>query len=208
MRKKPGRYLALVVSLCLLFGAAVIACGTPSSAAPVRAARWHGLENTVVVAGSPSPQAGPARPLRLMIPAINVDAPVEAVGILPSGDLDTAGGSPWVDVGWYDQGSVPGQPGSAVIDGHVNRPGGAPAVFWNLDKLRRGNLVEVVDASDHTLRFQVTDVEYYTPQNAPLQTIFGNGGGSYLNLITCAGDWIPSQHQTTLRLVVYTRLVM
>ncbi len=26
----------------------------------------------------------------------------------------------------------------------------------------------------------------------------------FLNLITCAGDWIPSQHQTTLRLVVYT----
>jgi hypothetical protein len=25
-------------------------------------------------------------------------------------------------------------------------------------------------------------------------------------LITCAGDWIPSQHQTTLRLVVYTSL--
>ena len=39
---------------------------------------------------------------------------------------------------------------------------------------------------------------------APLQDIFGNRGGTYLNLITCAGDWIPSQHQTTLRLVVYT----
>ena len=36
--------------------------------------------------------------------------------------------------------------------------------------------------------------------------IFGNLGGRYLNLITCAGDWIPSQHQTTLRLVVYTSL--
>ncbi|HCJ36020.1 MAG TPA: class F sortase, partial [Ktedonobacter sp.] len=44
------------------------------------------------------------------------------------------------------------------------------------------------------------------PQNAPIQDIFGNKGGTYLNLITCAGDWIQSQHQTTQRMVVYTTL--
>jgi hypothetical protein len=48
---------------------------------------------------------------------------------------------------------------------------------------------------------------YYTPDQAPLQDIFGNQGGTYLNLITCAGDWIPGQHQTSLRLVVFTTLV-
>jgi hypothetical protein len=64
----------------------------------------------------------------------------------------------------------------------------------------------VIDAQRKILHFRVTHVALYPPQDAPLQEIFGNNAGNYLNLITCAGDWIPSQHQTTLRLVVYTSL--
>ena len=41
---------------------------------------------------------------------------------------------------------------------------------------------------------------------APVQDIFGNAAGRFLNLMTCAGAWIPSEHQTSLRLVVYTTL--
>ncbi len=187
--------LLLTMLLCL----GVVGCGTASNATPTP--RSHGLENTVVVAGPQAP------PTRLLIPAISVDAPVEQVGILANGNLDTPTGSPWTDTGWYEQGALPGQQGSAVIDGHVNRPGNLPAIFWDLHKLHKGDMVQVVDGAGKTLHFQVTDVEYYAPQNAPLQLIFGNSGGRYLNLITCAGDWIPSQHQTTLRLVVYTTLV-
>jgi hypothetical protein len=64
----------------------------------------------------------------------------------------------------------------------------------------------VIDAQGKTLRFGITAIVYYTPQSAPLQQIFANQSGRYLNLITCAGDWIPNQHQTTLRLVAYTKL--
>jgi sortase (surface protein transpeptidase) len=136
-----------------------------------------------------------------------VDAPIEAVGIDASGDLATPTRSPWLDTGWYSGGPLPGAKGSAVIDGHLARPGGSPAVFWFLRQLRAGDLVEVQESDGQTLRFRVTDVEYYQPQNAPLQQIFGNTSGQYLNLITCAGDWIPTQKQTTLRLVVYTKLI-
>jgi sortase (surface protein transpeptidase) len=91
-----------------------------------------------------------------------------------------------------------------VIDGHLDRPGGSPAVFWRLRNLHVGDAVLVIDNAGHTRRFLVTRIAFYPPQEAPIQDIFGNMGGTYLNLITCAGDWIPSQHQTTLRLVVYT----
>ena len=64
-----------------------------------------------------------------------------------------------------------------------------------------------VDTAGGTVRFRVTRIALYTPRQAPIQKIFGDESGSYLNLITCAGDWIASQHQTTLRLVVYTTLV-
>ena len=146
-------------------------------------------------------------PLRLSIPAIGVTAFVESLGLLPNGDLATPAQNPWEDVGWYDLGPHPGDSGSAVIDGHLDRPGGYPAVFWRLRAIQVGDDVQVTNKGGNTLHFRVTRIAFYAPDQAPLQDIFGNLGGRYLNLITCAGDWIPSQHQTTLRQVVYTTLV-
>ncbi len=146
-------------------------------------------------------------PARLIIPSIGVNALVENVGILSNGDLNTPQQRPWEGVGWYNNGPRPGESGSAVIDGHLDRPGGYPAVFWYLGDVHVNDMVMVVDASGKTLKFRVTRTAAYPPQQAPLQEIFGDAGGTYLNLITCAGTWIPSQHQTTLRFVVYTTLV-
>ena len=145
-------------------------------------------------------------PVRLIIPAIAINASVEDVGTQANADLATPSHNPWVDVGWYNLGPRPGERGSAVIDGHLDRPGGFPAVFWYLRDLHVGDEVLVKNSSGKTLHFQVTRIELYAPQDAPIQDIFGNSGGTFLNLITCAGDWIPSQHQTNLRLVVYTSL--
>lgn len=58
--------------------------------------------------------------------------------------------------------------------------------------------MQVTTTGGKTLHFRVMRIAYYTPQQAPLQDIFGNPAGAFLNLITCAGGWIPSQHQTTL----------
>src|SRR5947209_17177613 len=145
-------------------------------------------------------------PIRLSIPAIGINALVEPVGILSNGDMATPARSPWEDVGWYNAGPRPGERGSAVIDGHLDRPGGYPAVFWPLRDLHVGDDVLVLSTDGKTRHFHVTRIALYTPQAAPVQDIFGNKGGTYLNLITCAGDWIASQHQTTLRLVIYTSL--
>jgi len=145
-------------------------------------------------------------PLRLLIPAIGVNAFIEKVGVTPDGDLAVPAQNPWEDVGWYGSGPSPGEPGSAVIDGHLDRPGGYPAVFWNLRNLQVGNVVTVINTHGKAFHFHVTSIVFYSPPDAPIQQIFANNSGTYLNLITCAGDWIPSQHQTTLRLVVYTAL--
>ncbi len=157
------------------------------------------------VSASSIPSSSPP-PVRLLIPSIGVNSSIESAGVLPNGDMETPSVNPWDDVGWLKSGPVPGQRGSAVIDGHLDRPGGSPAVFWRLRELQAGDAVMIVNAQGKTVHFRVIQVMFYTPQQAPLQQIFGNGGGTFLNLITCAGDWIPSQHQTTLRLVVYTTL--
>ncbi len=187
---------------------ALSACGGSASISEASEARMsHTINTNATPTVLPKGKTDSAlNPVRLIIPAIAINAPVEWVGTQPNADLATPTQSPWQDVGWYNLGPHPGERGSAVIDGHLDRPGGLPAVFWRLRDLHVGDEVLVKNTSGKTLRFQVTRIELFPPQDAPIQDIFGDWGGTYLNLITCAGDWIPSQHQTNLRLVVYTSL--
>lgn len=164
---------------------------------------------TNVVRKSPpvvTPTEEPWKGMRLVIPSVGINAPVEPVGVTTGGQLAVPTKNQWEGAGWYQGGPLPGQHGSAVIDGHLDRPGGAPAVFWRLHELRVGDEVQVVMAHGNVLHFRVKKVQDYTPQAAPLTTIFRDTSGTNLNLITCAGQWVPSEHQTTLRHVVYTTL--
>jgi len=202
------RSVRLLVYLCALVMMLLLGSCSSSAASqaklPAERANYGSTPTSTVLATQPAKTA--KDPIRLLIPSIGIDAFVEQVSVRPDGDLATPTQHPWQDVGWYNLGPHPGEPGSAVIDGHLDRPGGYPAVFWRLGETRVGDAVQVTDTAGGTLHFRVTRIAYYPPDQAPLQDIFGNPGGRYLNLITCAGDWIPSQHQTTLRLVVYTVL--
>ena len=202
--RPPFLVFALVVMLLLCACSNTVA-ETPELH-PEQANSSSALTPTVLATAT-HPVSTTANPIRLVIPAVGINAFVEMVGVRADGELATPARSPWDDVGWYDLGPHPGERGSAVIDGHLDRPGGYPAVFWRLRDIQVGNDVQVTNTAGKTLHFRVTRIAYYSPDQAPLQDIFGNLGGTYLNLITCAGDWIPNQHQTTLRLVVYTTLV-
>jgi sortase (surface protein transpeptidase) len=203
--------------ICAVFISTVVlclsACGTITAAQVPTTVHDPSIEypervNTANVTPSltAQPTVDRTQPVRLSVPTIGINAPIEEVGTLANSDLATPVKNPWVDAGWYSAGPHPGDRGSAVIDGHLDRPGGFPAVFWTLRNIHAGDAVIVTEYDGTQLHFRVTQIAYYTPQDAPLQNIFGNNSGNYLNLITCAGDWIPNQHQTTLRLVVYTTL--
>lgn len=145
---------------------------------------------------------------RLIIPAIKVNAPIEIVGKTDDGYMDVPSRNQWTGVGWYKEGPLPGQQGTAVIDGHLDRTGGAPAVFWDLKKLHPGDLVSVQAKNGAKARFKVIKVANYKPTQAPIKLIFGRQDGMFLNLITCAGVWVPAENQTSERLVVYTQRVV
>ncbi|HTI15544.1 MAG TPA: class F sortase [Dictyobacter sp.] len=144
--------------------------------------------------------------LRLQIPKIGVNAPIETVGVATDGAMDVPSHHPWDDVGWYKFGPYPGEMGSSVIAGHFDRPDGQPAVFWNLHTLHSGDTVIIVDNTGKTLRFRVQSMKLYDANNAPKQKIFGDYHGKFLNLITCAGTWQPARQESSQRLVVYTEL--
>ncbi len=121
-------------------------------------------------------------PVRLKIPAINVDAPIEDVGLTPDGAMDTP--KDFHDTAWYQLGPRPGEQGNAVIAGHVDRVGGE-AVFWDLRQLTPGDEIIVISDDGITHHFAVTGLQKYALDTAPLTEIFGSTDGIHLNLVTC-----------------------
>ncbi len=152
----------------------------------------------------PLPTAAPpsrlGAPVRVQIPAIGVDAAVEEVGLTPDGAMDVP--KAYANTAWYTLGPRPGEPGNAVIAGHVDSQTG-PAVFWELRQLAPGDAIIVVgdDAVERT--FVVTAVEVYPRTEAPLRRIFGPTPGAHLNLITCDGVFDQQRREYDKNLVVY-----
>jgi|SRR5579859_1664665 len=114
----------------ILLRALLLALSTCSSSTAMREASMGGLNHSKTAAllalrAAATKQLArniSAQPLRLILPTIDVNAFIENVGTLPGGDLATAAAKPWEDVGWYSDGPRPGERGSAVIDGHLDRP--------------------------------------------------------------------------------------
>jgi LPXTG-site transpeptidase (sortase) family protein len=143
--------------------------------------------------------AGPARPARVRIPAIQVDAALEDLHLDAAGALDAP--TKWTEAGWYADGVVPGEVGPAVIAGHVDSTRG-PAVFARLDKLRPGDVVEVLRGGQW-LGFVVTAVRRY-PKNAfPTNQVYGPTPNPQLRLITCSGSFDSAQRSYVDNTVVY-----
>ena len=149
----------------------------------------------------------PDMPVRLIIPAIGVDANIQSIGLYWRDDNTMGIPTNFTDVAWYNGGPRPGMPGSAVIDGHLDGQYIQKAVFYNLGTLKPGDTVEVVESGGTTLEFKVIDSKLYDT-NANTADIFSSDTTkARLNLITCAGDWSKTQNQYNKRIVVFTELV-
>lgn len=143
-------------------------------------------------------------PITLRIPKFGISAMVESVGMDKKGRMDV----PKKDenVAWYNLGFKPGSLGSAVIAGHFDTVTGAPAVFYNLNKLTPGDQIIVTSSSGKDLIFKVTDKQLYPDASFPLQKVFNTTDKPRLNLITCDGVWNRATQNYSQRLVVFTEL--
>lgn len=149
---------------------------------------------------------GPGLPAKLIIPAINVNANVIYVGLDSKGAVDTPKGP--AEVAWYKLGPRPGQKGSAIITGHFGPwQTGAQSVFDNLHKLKTGDKIYVKDSEGKDLEFIVTGSKIYQPSDLATE-VFNKNDGTYLNIITCSGDWLKDQKTYTERRVIFAKAVI
>jgi sortase (surface protein transpeptidase) len=145
----------------------------------------------------------PALPVRLQIPAIDVSTPLVKLGRLPDGSLEVP--KDWDTAGWYDKGPRPGQPGPAVILGHVDSKTG-PAVFYQLRALRPGDTVRVGLADGRVLVFRVQRVQRYPKDEFPTEAVYFPTLNRELRLITCGGEFDYAAGSYRDNIVVYATL--
>ncbi|MDO9231136.1 MAG: class F sortase [bacterium] len=141
-------------------------------------------------------------PVRLKIPAIEVDAVVEQAGLTPAGAMDTPKGPD--DVAWFSLGTRPGENGSAVITGHYGTwKNGNGSVFDNLHKLKKGDNIYIEDEKGETISFVVRESRNYEPDAETSEVFSSDDEMSHLNLITCEGTWDKDLKSYSERLVVF-----
>jgi sortase A len=142
---------------------------------------------------SPAPQGyiAPGIPNRLLIPAINLDAPIVAVGWSvteqdgqPVSEWDVPD---WRAAGWLNTSARVGAPGNTVLEGHQDIAG---RVFENLEYLKEGDEIQVQTASQ-TRKYTVALRTIVPEKNQPLEVRrenarwIGSSNDERLTLVTC-----------------------
>ncbi len=123
-------------------------------------------------------------PTSISIPAIAVDSALVKLGLNPDGSLAVP--TDYAKAGWWAGGTVPGDPGPAVVVGHVDSVNG-PAIFYRLRSLRPGDLVQV-RRSDHVrVTFVVERVQQIAKDTFPTQEVYAELPYPALRLVTCGG---------------------
>ncbi len=167
------------------------------------------LEDTIVTApvfrSRSEPSGVPHEyPLRLIIPSLRINTYVQQVGTRVNGAM--ASPSNFTDVAWYRYGVVPGQPGSAVIAGHLDNALSLPGVFKKLDKLKKGDDIFIETEGTTLIHFVVKGADYY-PYTAFPESVFKENGEPLLSLVTCSGKWLKDKGTYSERLVVTAELM-
>jgi sortase (surface protein transpeptidase) len=127
-----------------------------------------------------------APPVRLRIPAIDVDTRLVQLGLNDDKSIEVPKVPEELSVaGWWKGGPRPGQVGPAVIMGHVSR--NTPAVFSRLHTLQRGDEILVDRADGTTARFVVTRQGKYKKVAFPSDRVYYPTFEPELRLVTCGG---------------------
>ncbi len=138
-------------------------------------------------------------PARLVIDAIDVDAPVVDLALTAT-EVEVPAGDD--DAGWWTATRRPGELGPAVIGGHVDSTDG-PAVFFRLRELATGDRI-VVEAADGEARSFVVRRVQQLAKGADPRAIFGiDGDRPQLRLVTCGGQFDRTTGHYTDNLVVH-----
>jgi hypothetical protein len=190
-----ARRLLVVALVFALAGAGAVAFALVP-AAPSRAAAAVGP-----LPEGPAP-LGRSVPVTLDVPAVGVHASLRTLGLNPDGTVEVPPlGSP--DAGWYENSPTPGEPGPAVVLGHVDSARSGPGVFFDLRAAAPGDAIAVTRANGSVARFRVDRIGTYPKSAFPTAEVYGDLDHPGLRLITCGGHFDRAARSWTDNVIVY-----
>ncbi|WP_336212946.1 class F sortase [Nonomuraea sp. LPB2021202275-12-8] len=146
---------------------------------------------------TPEPAASVV-PKSIDIPSIEVEAPLMKLG-LKDGEVELPPYEKPKVAGWYTGSAVPGEKGASVIVGHVDTKT-APAVFYKLRHVRKGEIVKVERSDGKVVRYKVDAVEQVHKDDFPLRRVYVDDG---LKLVTCGGRFDHAAGEYLDNIIVY-----
>jgi sortase (surface protein transpeptidase) len=193
--------LTLGVGLVVVLGQnGVLQPSVPASLATTPSSEEPESSPSPRAADTPSPEAPPmAEPVRVTIPAIDVDADLVGLGLNDDGSMEVPN---FGLAGWYEPGPRPGEPGPAVIAAHVDSVRG-PDVFFRLGDLARGDKITVEHADGSRTTFKVKRSEQQLKEELPSDRIWNDTDNVVLRLITCGGEFDPNERSYKSNVIVY-----
>jgi sortase (surface protein transpeptidase) len=144
-----------------------------------------------------------ADPTRIVIPAMEVDASVVAVGLKDGEEMEV----PSLGlVGWYKLGPLPGAGGPAVLVSHVSW-NGKKGTFYSLKNLKPGDEIVVYGKTGDHASFQVDSSETILKAKLPTEKIWNNTKEAVIRLVTCGGKYDSKTGHYLSNVIVYGHLV-
>lgn len=138
--------------------------------------------------------------VRLVMPTIEVDAPVVEMGLGVDRQMEIPD-RPDV-VAWYGFTAQPGTHGNAVLAGHVNWRDGSDAALTALNDIAIGDELLLVRQDQQELRYVVTARESVDIRVTSASAVIADTDGETVTLLTCHGEFDRGMGQYRERLVV------
>ncbi len=194
--------LVIIITICYTTSTAVNLAAAPAyysgHAAPV-IAMPQSPQPTVQLAStqtirSAKSESWPAGTNLLSIPSIGLMAPIVAVGVTDTNEIDVPATR---QVGYWIGSANFGAPGTTFLDGHVY------GVFSQLNTVKAGQSITVTN-NGQTYTYRVSHTETISLGDVSMGSLLHAYNASEgLVIMTCAGDYVPSMGTYDKRLVVY-----
>ena len=187
---------------CVVLGVTAVVCSVIAATAPPPPppAPPPAVSSSEASFHSVRSYADVAEPVHLRIPALQIDAPLTHLGVAPDRTIEVP--ADFAVPGWFDQGPRPGQPGPAVILGHVDSKAG-PAVFYRLNRLPVGAEVFVDRADGSTVDFRVRGTQHVAKTAFPTDLVYAPTLEPSLRLVTCGGPFDHTKSSYLDNVIVY-----
>ncbi len=198
---------AVLVRVSLLTSATALAAGCTVVAGPAQPGQpRHDPVSVPAPPAAPTAQADAlvlphSDPVTLTIPRISATSSLLPLGLNTDGTVEVPPAATPMQAGWYRFGPAPGDPGRAVILGHVDGAH-SPGVFYRLRQLRPGDDIVISRRDSRNAHFRVQRVDEVPKDRFPTENVYGWSPHPELRLISCGGTFDRAAHSYRDNIIV------